>query len=287
VVTFAYTRSGEGRDDLEVDLELAVELARRAATAIDNARLYRDRSHIARTLQRSLLPPRLPHIDGFEIAARYRAAGEGNEVGGDFYDVFQRTADSWIFVLGDVCGKGPEAAALTALARHTIRAAAIRDGAPRVLLRSLHEAMARDHERELAGERFMTAVAACLSLSDDVPRIHLGGAGHPPPLLLHADGRAELVEPTGRALGLDCDPDIAQRELDMLPGDTLVLYTDGVTDAGAPAHQLDIEELAALAAGEAGTSAERIVELLEQAALDRSAGHPRDDIALVALRRAG
>ena len=135
----------------DADLDLATQVAARAATAIDNARLYRDRSHIARTLQRSLLPPRLPRIEGFEIAARYRAAGEGNEVGGDFYDVFQRTDSSWIVALGDVCGKGAEAAALTALARYTLRAAAISDGAPRRLMASLNEAILRDQPGDATG----------------------------------------------------------------------------------------------------------------------------------------
>ena len=119
-----------GRRFDEQDLELAQELARRCATAIDNARLYRERAYIARTLQQSLLPVELPEIPGIETAARFRPTGEGNEVGGDFYDVFETGDRGWTVVMGDVCGKGPDAAAVTALARYTLRAAAMRERLP-------------------------------------------------------------------------------------------------------------------------------------------------------------
>ena len=113
--------SGRRSYDRE-DANLAEELARRAGLVVDNARLYERQLHIARTLQRSLLPPSIPEIPGMELAARYRAAGEGNEVGGDFYDAFETADGAWILTIGDVCGKGAEAAAVTGLARHTIRA---------------------------------------------------------------------------------------------------------------------------------------------------------------------
>jgi serine phosphatase RsbU (regulator of sigma subunit) len=130
-----------GRVFGEKDLHLAEELARRAATRIDNAGLYHERDHIAWTLQQSLLPPALPDIPGFEVAALYRPAGEGYEVGGDFYDVFETADRAWALVVGDVCGKGPEAAAITGLARHTIRAIAMHDRRPCKVLRSLNEAL--------------------------------------------------------------------------------------------------------------------------------------------------
>ena len=139
------------------------ELGRRAAVAVDNARLYRQRSAIARTLQNSLLPPVLPEIAGVETAALYRAAGEGTDVGGDFYDLFSVADDEWIAVIGDVCGKGAEAAAVTALARYTIRAAAVRRRSPAAILRWLNDAMRR---QDLDG-RFCTI--ACVHLDTSRP----------------------------------------------------------------------------------------------------------------------
>jgi serine phosphatase RsbU (regulator of sigma subunit) len=280
---FASTRRRPG----EAELDLAAQVAARAATAIDNARLHRDRSHIARTLQRSLLPPRLPRIEGFEIAARYRAAGEGNEVGGDFYDVFQRTDSSWIVALGDVCGKGAEAAALTALARYTLRAAAISDGAPRALLASLNEAIVRDRRDESPSDRFMTAVTGCLDLDPEHPVLAIGSAGHPPPVLVRADGTAEPIDIRGRALGLLPGIEVGSRRIALRPGDALVLYTDGVLDAGAPKRPLAMEELVEAARAAARCPAAEMAQAVERAALDRAVGAPRDDIAIVVLRRDG
>ena len=132
---------GDGRRFDQSDLELAEELARRCAIAIDNARLFSERAYIARTLQQSLLPSELPDIPGIEAAARFRPIGEGNEVGGDFYDLFETGERGWTVVMGDVCGKGPDAAAVTALARYTLRAAAMRDRLPSRSLRLLNEAL--------------------------------------------------------------------------------------------------------------------------------------------------
>ncbi|MEA2286463.1 MAG: hypothetical protein QOJ21_2506 [Solirubrobacteraceae bacterium] len=284
-VTFAYT--DRARRPGEIDVELATGLAKLAASAIDNARLYEDRSHIARTLQRSLLPPRLPRIEGFEIAARYRAAGEGNEVGGDFYDVFQRTDTSWVIALGDVCGKGAEAAALTALARFTLRAAAISDGSPETLLGALNDAILREHEGRLLGDRFMTAVTGCLDLDPEDPSLTIGAGGHPPPVLVRAGGTAETLDIPGRALGLLAGTAVGRREISLGHGDAVVLYTDGVLDAGAPRRPLSIDELLEVVAGAASLPAARTAELVERTAMERSNGAPRDDIAIVVLRRDG
>jgi PAS domain S-box-containing protein len=280
---YASTRRRPG----EAELGLAAQVAARAATAIDNARLHRDRSHIARTLQRSLLPPRLPRIDGFQIAARYRAAGEGNEVGGDFYDVFQRTDSSWIVALGDVCGKGAEAAVMTALARYTLRAAAISDGAPRALMTSLNEAILRDRRGEDPGDRFMTAVTGCLDLDPEHPILTIGSAGHPPPVLVRADGTGEPLAISGRALGLLPGVRVGSCKVALQPGDAIVLYTDGVLDAGAPERPLEMEELVAAACRAARAPAAEMAQAVERAALDRAIGAPRDDIAIVVLRRDG
>src|SRR3954447_3343779 len=271
----------------EADLHLAAQLAARAATAIDNARLHRDRTHIARTPQRSLLPPRLPRVDGFEIAGRYRAAGEGNVVGGDFYDVFQRTDSSWIVALGDVCGKGPEAAALTALARYTLRAAAISDGAPQRLMASLNEAILRDQRGEGQGDRYMTAITGCLDLDPVHPLLTIGSAGHPPPVLMRADGSGEALDVGGRALRLPPGLDVGSHKVALEPGDTLLLYTDGVLDAGAPRRPFEMDELVAAACAASRGPAAEMARAIERAALERAIGAPRDDIAIVVLRRDG
>jgi hypothetical protein len=133
--------SGSGRSFGPADLVLAEEFARRAGLALDNARLYSERDHVARALQSSLLPPTLPDIPGAHVTARYRAAGEGNEVGGDFYHVFQVDRRRVWFAIGDVSGKGPEAAAIAGLARHTLRALALHERSPRQLLTALHDTL--------------------------------------------------------------------------------------------------------------------------------------------------
>ena len=138
------------------DLSLAEDLARRAGQAIENARLYEERDHIAHTLQQSLLPPELPDISGVELAARYLPAGEGNEVGGDFYDVFETGSGSWGVAIGDVCGKGAVAAAVMGLARYTLRAAAMREDRPSRILQTLNEAVMR----QTTDGRFITVCYA-------------------------------------------------------------------------------------------------------------------------------
>ena len=138
-ITFVSAESGKTFNS--GDLRLAEDLALRAATAVENARLYRARSTIAQTLQASLLPPMLPEVPGFDAGALYEAAGEDHEVGGDFYDLFATSDDHWFAVIGDVCGKGAEAAAVTALVRYTIRAAAARRHSPAAILRWVNEVM--------------------------------------------------------------------------------------------------------------------------------------------------
>ena len=203
VMTLSTTDSGRrlGPEQLAV-LE---ELGRRAAVAVDSARLYRQRSAIARTLQNSLLPPVLPEIAGIEAAALYRAAGEGTDVGGDFYDLFTVAEDEWIAVIGDVCGKGAEAAAVTALARYTIRTAAVRRRSPAAILRWLNDAMRR---QELDG-RFCTIACVHLDTSRPAIRAAVACGGHPPALLRRADGTVETVGAAGTLIGLVPDPELA------------------------------------------------------------------------------
>jgi PAS domain S-box-containing protein len=278
-MTFVLAESGGSYGD--EDLQLAMEVARSASAAIENSVLHDQVRYIARTLQTSLLPSRLPEIPGFELAARYRAAGEGFEVGGDFYDVFQRHERSWAIALGDVVGKGPEAAALTALARYSTRAAAIEHPEPARVLELLNEAILR----ESRVDRYMTAVHATLELVDP-PRLVISSAGHPPALLLRG-GTATEIGGGGRMLGIDASVGAVEARVLLEPGDAVVLYTDGVTDAAAPERILGVQDLCGALASAAGEPADEIAAALERHALLGTSGHARDDIAIVVLRYAG
>ena len=277
VITFIAAETGRryGDDDLMV----AEELARRAATSIDNARLYEERSHVARTLQQSLLPPHLPDIVGIELAARYRPVGEGIDVGGDFYDVFA-VGDDWAVVIGDVCGKGADAAALTALVRYTVRAIATADKLPSEVLRLVNDAILRQR----SDNRFSTAVYARVAPTDSGARVEMASGGHPLPVVIRANGDAEMLGEPGTLLGVVSDPTLHDVAVELGPGDSLVLYTDGVTEAGAPHNLMTPEDLTQVAAGCRGDGAAEIAECLEAAAVETSRGDPHDDIAIVALR---
>jgi serine phosphatase RsbU (regulator of sigma subunit)/PAS domain-containing protein len=280
-MTLVITTSGRvlGAEQLGV-LE---ELGRRAAVAIDSAQQYSQRSAIARTLQNSLLPPVLPEITGLDAGAVYRPAGDGTGVGGDFYDLFTVAEDEWIAVIGDVCGKGAEAAAVTALARYTIRSAAVRRRSPGAILRWLNDAMLRQ-DRD---GRFCTI--ACVHIDTSRPRIRLAAAcgGHPPALLRRAGGEVEDLGAPGTLLGLVADPAIEDRMAEIGAGDTLLLYTDGVTEARAPEHMLDPEDLHAVLGALPDGSAQALADGLVAAALRGDPAPPRDDIAVLALRARG
>jgi PAS domain S-box-containing protein len=280
VLTFVSAEAGHAFD--ATDLELAESLASRAATAVQNARLYEARSAIARTLQASLLPPALPEVPGFELAAVFRAAGEGTDVGGDFYDVFDTTDGLWYAVIGDVCGKGAAAAAVTAMARYTIRAAAVRRRSPAAILRLLSEAMLRQESPDTVG-RFCTIACLQIDLTHTPPRATVACGGHPLPSVLRADGTVEELGAPGTLLGLVDRPELEDVSGELGPGDTVVLYTDGLTEAGAPARVWTSEQLAAVLRGAAGRAPQAVVDHAVQAALGVQP-EPRDDIAVLALR---
>ena len=264
------------------DFAMARELARRAGLAVDNARLYEDTRHIAAALQASLLPPVLPRIPVARLAGRYRAARPGQELGGDFYDVFPIDRGRWVIAIGDVCGKGPEAAALTALARYTIRAAAATgEGSPDGVLSVLNEALLRD---PTAGGRFLTAACAILEPEGGVHSLCIASGGHPAPLVVREGGEVEWVRSAGSVLGVFSDPALDVVSTELRDGDALVLYTDGLTDAGAPARTLGEDEIAAAASTARHSGAGALVDALETAALRAAGGEARDDIALLALQ---
>ncbi|MEX2557890.1 MAG: SpoIIE family protein phosphatase [Actinomycetota bacterium] len=274
-----------GRTYGQADVTLAQDLARRAALAVDNARLFQDRSHVARTLQRSLLPPHLPQIPGVELAARYHAAGEGSEVGGDFYDVFRTGKDDWAILIGDVCGKGADAAALTALARYTVRAAAMQARKPSRVLTQLNEALVTaavpEHGLDL---RFCTVAYTRLRPMDIGVRVTSTAGGHPPPYILRRDGRVETACRTGTLIGVLPEIDLTDHSTELQPGDALILYTDGVTEARGPSGDFGEAAFQELVSTCAGLDASSIAERIESTVLEFQGGEPRDDIALIVVR---
>lgn len=264
----------------------AKRLADRAALALDNARLHEQQAHIASVLQHSLLPRSLPEIRGFEASSRFLAAGEAYEVGGDFYDVFRSGSGSWTAVIGDVCGKGPEAASLTALARYTVRTASSPDSSPSQVLRALHESISS----ERADLRFCTAALAQIeppSNGSGAARLTVALGGHPLPLVLRKNGRVDSIGEPGTLLGALPNVVLADVEADLGIGDSLVLYTDGVLDVSDRSQRDDPDWLTKELSRFAGKSADEIAERLAQAAIKRHGGEPRDDIALLVLHRNG
>ena len=221
----------------------------------------------------------LPEVPGADAGALYQAAGEVHEVGGDFYDLFATTEDHWFAVIGDVCGKGAEAAAVTALTRYTIRAAAARRHSPAAILRWVNEVMLRE-----SSTRFCTVAIAHLDRTQGGSRLTVAVGGHPAPVIVRADGRIEELDAQGTLLGLVDDPNLADVSTELEPGDTLLLYTDGVTEAAAPRRVWTPEDLIGVAAGASDATAQGLVDHVADAALSGLEGPPRDDVAMLALR---
>jgi PAS domain S-box-containing protein len=276
----SFVTAASGRTFATDDVDFAERLAAHCAIAVDNARLFGERTEAARQLQENLLPPGMPDLPGFELAARYRAAGAG-DVGGDFYDVFPVGPQAWLLAIGDVQGKGPRAAAVTGLARYTIRAAATRGAGTAEVISTLNEALLREE----GGRRFLTLVYATLDLSGPEPRMVVANAGHPLPLVVRQRGGVDQVGDHGLLLGVTSDLMLAEAPLDLEPGDALVLYTDGVIEAPGPdGAQLGEEGLEELLAGCSGASAGQIADRILGAVLD-DRGAARDDVAVLILRR--
>jgi serine phosphatase RsbU (regulator of sigma subunit) len=265
----------------EDDVALARVVAGRIASSLDNQRLNDRQRLIAQTLQRSLLPASLPVIPGIDVAVRYWPAGEATEVGGDFYDIFSiGEPGQWAVVIGDVCGTGPAAAALTGLARHSIRDSAWHGDGPVEVLTSLHRAVERSE-----GGSFLTAVYATLDTAGQCPQLTVTCAGHPLPVRIKAATTTRLGMPgtlVGAVEPLAFHPVTVALE----DGDVVVFSTDGATDLRPP-HNLEPEQFTELIerACRAGGCAETIADRIHGALtavlpFDRR----NDDIALLVLR---
>lgn len=279
-ISFVAAESGRRFD--RDDLAFAEELARRAALAIANARTHAERSRVAEILQTSLLPPRLPMIPGLTVASRFRAAGEAYDVGGDFFDLFAIGPRDWLIVMGDVSGKGPEAAAITALARYTVREAAVHEALPSGVLARLNEAIL-SHQAE-GGDHLCTALVGRLRPGGNGAHLALASGGHPLPLRLDSGGQVEPVGTPGLLLGFARDIEPEDVEIDLRPGDSLLLYTDGVTETPTADGLLGEGGLAALLESCTDLDADALVDRVDRTVVDLQAGDPRDDIAMVALQ---
>ncbi|GAA2257956.1 SpoIIE family protein phosphatase [Streptomyces amakusaensis] len=262
-------------------LELAEDLSRRAALALDNARLYSERVAISQSLQRSLLPPEQPTIPGVEVEVIYRAAGEGNEVGGDFYDLFPISDGVYGFAIGDVCGTGPEAAAVTGLARHALRLLAREGfGGPAVLER-LNAAILDEGARS----RFLTLLYGELRPQENGGALlKVVCAGHPLPLRLRQDGTVEPAADPQPLLGVMDDLELFEQTVTLDPGDVLLCVTDGVTERREGTRMLGDEGLTEVLTGCTGLTAGAVAARVLRA-VERFAAEPAsDDMAILVMR---
>jgi serine phosphatase RsbU (regulator of sigma subunit) len=274
VLTLVMAESGRRFD--ERDLALAEDLGRRAGVAVENARLYTERSLIASTLQQSLLPEALPQIGGFQLASLYRAAGEQSEVGGDFYDVFP-VPSGWVVLVGDVTGRGPRAAALTSLARYTMRTAARLLGDPLAALEQLNTEL-----RERSQPSLVTIACVLLRETPIGTEADIVLAGHPPPYHLR-EGLPEQVGVFGSPLGAYPAGSWRRETISLEPGDQLVLYTDGVIDTVGQRDRFGEERLARALSGAA--DAADAVARIDAAVTEFASGPQTDDTAVVAVER--
>jgi GrpB-like predicted nucleotidyltransferase (UPF0157 family) len=258
-------------------VEVLEDLTGRAALAYDNARLYAERAHVAHTLRRSLMPAKLPAVPGLELASFFQM-GAGNEVGGDFYDVFIDRSTCWL-VVGDVCGKGAEAAVMTGFLRHTTVAYARESATPAEVLTRVNEAML---EQDFDG-RFATAILARMRFESTQVQLILATAGHPPALIVRGGGSAEEFGHAGTLLGIFDDPTINETTTVLHPGDALALYTDGLSEAHAPERILTASEMLSALSGSPPRFAQEAIDALI-GLVDLGNVSPRDDVAVLAAR---
>lgn len=267
------------------DIELAREFATRAGAALATADLYGEQTHLARVLQNSLLPPDLPSVRGITLAGGYRAAGDSLRIGGDFYDVF-RTAEGAMFALGDVCGKGVGAAVLTGRVRQSLQTLRLVEQQPLALMRLLNRALfdAPDAARR---SQFTTLLLGSVRREPDgVLRVRIAGGGHPSPLVLRPDGTVRAVKVGGMPIGALTDARFTEAEVVLAPGELLVAYTDGVTEARGGPRDLEMfgeDRLHQALASSVGLPPEAVIDRLLQLVDEWLDGQSQDDIALLAV----
>jgi PAS domain S-box-containing protein len=264
-----------GRTLSAADVALAEEFGAQAALAIDNARMFAERDEISRALQTALMPSSLPAVSGFDLAAEYWPAGGAMEVGGDFYDAFDRPDGALGLVVGDVCGKGAEAAAVMGVARQTVRAAGVREDRPSAILEVLNEALLRDQT-----DLFCTACDVRLRPVGDVARIAVCLAGHYAPIVLRGDGTTERIGKPGSLLGVLPEVRLYDVQGELRPGDGLVLFTDGLVEDRGKSLE---DELVAMLSAHAGRTAAELVALVHDWHIQSlSSAHGDDTVVLVA-----
>jgi sigma-B regulation protein RsbU (phosphoserine phosphatase) len=281
----------------EPDVQLAEQLAERAGTAIENARLFADRSRVARSLQASLLPPSLPTIPGLELGARYAPAGEGVEVGGDFYDAFAMEGGRWLLVVGDVRGKGVDAAAVTGLARHTIRSIALYEARPSAILAHLNRVLlAAEADRvaalhsiedtawELTEPRFCTVALAIIEPRQVGAAVVVCSGGHPLPLVARTGGTVEAVGCPGSLLGASPDIRLHDVDVELGPGEALVCFTDGIVERHQGRQFFEESGIAKVMRDAAGMDAATLAARIEQEARNLFPDKPHDDMAVLVVR---
>ena len=264
-----------GRTGSAADVALAEEFGAQAALAIDNARMFAERDEISRALQTALMPSSLPAVPGFDLAAQYWPAGGSMEVGGDFYDAFDRPGGALGLVVGDVCGKGAEAAAVMGVARQTVRAAGVREDRPSAILEVLNEALLRDQT-----DLFCTACDVRLRPLGNLARIAVCLAGHLPPIVVRTDGTTERIGQPGSLLGVLQEVRLTDVQGELRPGDGLVLFTDGLVEDRGKSLE---DELVAMLSGHAGRSAADLVAAVHDWHVQNlSSAHGDDAVVLVA-----
>lgn len=262
-------------------VHLLADLAPRVALALDNARLYAERTDTSRTLQRSLLPPELPSLPGVQLGVVYEATGAGNEVGGDFYDIFATDGDTFAFAVGDVCGKGPAAAAVTGLARTVLRVLGRRGDDVQTVLHELNATILAEGERS----RFLTLVYGVGGPMDgDGLELRLACAGHPRPRLLRADGAVAPAGVTGDLLGIFAEPETPVTTIRLAPGESLVCFTDGVTERRSGPSMLGEDGVERAVLGCQDLPAPALARRLGTAVRTFASEPARDDVAILVLR---
>ncbi len=266
----------------EDDADFLQSIADSLAVTIDRTRSFDQRDRMATALERALLPMSLPHVPGFEIATMYRPSRFGDEVGGDFYDVFG-DGDVWYLAIGDVCGKGPDAAAIMGMTRIALRSLAREDdGRPLPEVLQLLNSFLLDSE--LMGDRFCTVCVARLEISDAEGTVTTCLGGHPPPLLVRADGSLDTVGTPGSLLGLFEDVSLHEARADFHRGDSIALFTDGVTELSVERPDEGESMLRSALVAAASDDAAGIVKTVERTLLDPR-GELRDDAALIVAKR--